>query len=137
VNESPPGPRSEGCELRLTPLVVQSFDSCLTAAPPSSSDAGSDQSPERSDSAPATKDDIPGWPDELLINSANVPDCTLDSAATKSQLRLAALWMSNRFARHDDRMSTSMDRQVDAAANRCIVAKAWWCEPCHHCFMNP
>jgi hypothetical protein len=81
VKESPSLPRRERCEQRLTPLVVQFSDSRWTAAPhlPQAHDQNS--RPDQSDSATAAKDDIVGWPDEILIDFPDFPDCTLDSAA--------------------------------------------------------
>jgi hypothetical protein len=78
VKESPFFPRCERRELRLTPLVVQFSDSRWTTAPrlPQASDQASRS--DQSDSTPPAKDDIVGWPDELLIDSANLPDRTLD-----------------------------------------------------------
>jgi len=95
VEEPPSLPRCERCELRLTPLVVQSSDSRWTAAPRLPQAPDRTRHPDRPDSATPARDDIVGWPDELLIDSVDVPDRTLDSAANKSQFLLAVLWMSN------------------------------------------
>jgi hypothetical protein len=81
VKETPPLPRCVFCGLRPTPLVVQSSDSRWKAAPHLPQAPDHTNHPDRSDSAPPAKDDIVGWPDEILIDFANVPDRALDSAA--------------------------------------------------------
>jgi hypothetical protein len=81
VKESPSLPRCERCEMRLTPLVVQLSDARWAAAPQLLQSPGQTSRPDQSDSAPLAKDDdIVGWPDELLIDFPDFPDCTLDSA---------------------------------------------------------
>ena len=78
VKEPPTLPRCERCELRLTPQVVQSSDSRRTAAPHLPQAPDQTRLPDQSDPQPTAKDDIVGWPDELLIDSANVTNRTLD-----------------------------------------------------------
>jgi hypothetical protein len=77
LKEPPSLPRRESCDLRLTPLVVQPSDSRWTAAP-----RRPDQTsrPDRNDAVRPVppKDDILGWPDELLIDFPDFPDCTPD-----------------------------------------------------------
>jgi hypothetical protein len=81
VKESPAFPKCERCELRLTPLVVQVSDSRWTAAPHLPQAPNQTSRPDKSDSVQPTNDDTVGWPDELLIDFPDFPDCTLDSAA--------------------------------------------------------
>jgi hypothetical protein len=83
VKEPPSLPRCERCDLRLTPLVVQSSDSRWTAAPHTQVPDQTSR-PDRADAVrPAVppKDDIVGWPDELHIDFPDFPDRTLDSKA--------------------------------------------------------
>jgi hypothetical protein len=70
--------------MRLTLLVVQFSDAGWTAAPHLAQAPGQTSRPDQSDSALPAKDDIVGWPDELLIDFPDFPDCTLDSAAARS-----------------------------------------------------
>jgi hypothetical protein len=84
VKESPSFPRRERRELRLTSLVVQFSDSRWTTAPHLPQAPDQTSSPSRPDSAPPAKDDIVGWPDEILIDFPDFPDCTLDSAAANN-----------------------------------------------------
>jgi hypothetical protein len=84
--------RREKCDLWLTPLAVQFSDFGWTAAPhlPQSPDPAIPLG--RTDAAqPAfpPRDDVVGWPDELLIDFPDFPDCTLDAiAAFRTRLRL-------------------------------------------------
>jgi hypothetical protein len=56
-------------------------DKCLTRRYTNIPLGTKDRSGHQSDSAPLAKDDdIVGWPDELLIDFPDFPDCTLDSA---------------------------------------------------------
>ena len=78
MKESPYLPRCERCELRLTPLVVQSSNSRWTAAPylPQALDqTGRSDRSEAVRPAVPPKDDIVGWPDELLIDFPDYSDC--------------------------------------------------------------
>ena len=81
MKESPSLPRRERYELWLTPLVVQPSDARWTAARHLPQTPDQANHPDQSDSASRAKDDIVGWPDEILIDFANRPDRTLDSAA--------------------------------------------------------
>lgn len=81
MKEPPSLPRCERCELRLTPQVVQSSDSRRTAAPCRPQVLDQTSRSDRSEAVrPAVppKDDIIGWPDELLIDFPDFPDCALD-----------------------------------------------------------
>ena len=84
--------RRETCDLWLTPLAVQFSDFRWTAAPhlPQSPDQAIPRG--RTDAAqPAVppRDDVVGWPDGLLIDFPDFPDCTLDAiAASRTRLRL-------------------------------------------------
>jgi hypothetical protein len=87
--KSPSLPRFERRDLRLAPLVVQSSDTRWTAAPHRPHEPDQSSRPDRPDAArPAAppEDDIVGWPDELLIDFPDFPDCTLDSAADTPRL---------------------------------------------------
>jgi|HubBroStandDraft_1064217.scaffolds.fasta_scaffold626457_1 hypothetical protein len=72
-------------DLRPTPPALRSSNFHWMTAPqlPQTPDQAS--RPDRTDSAalPAapSKDDIVGWPDEILIDFSDFPDCILDSAA--------------------------------------------------------
>jgi hypothetical protein len=82
VKESPPLLWSEKYDLRLTPLVVQFSNTCWTAAPHLPQAPDQAVPPGRTDAIRAAippRNDILGWPDELLIDFPDFPDCTLDS----------------------------------------------------------
>ena len=84
MKELPSLPRSEWCDLRLTPLVVQPSDSRWTAVPhlPQAPDQTSRlESSEAVRPAVPPENDIVGWPDELFIDFPDFPDCALDSVA--------------------------------------------------------
>jgi hypothetical protein len=74
VKETPPLPRYVCCHPRPTPLVVQFSDSRWTTAPHLPQPPDQPRLPDQADSAPPAKDDIVGWPDEILIDFANVPN---------------------------------------------------------------
>jgi hypothetical protein len=87
VKESPSLPRLERRDLWLTPLVVQFSDFRWTAAPPLPHEpdrAGRQDKATAGRPAVPPRDDIVGWPDELLIEFPDFPDCTLDSVADTS-----------------------------------------------------
>jgi hypothetical protein len=78
VKERPSLPRRESRGLRLTPLVVQSSDSRWTAAPHRHQIPDQISRPDRPNAiGPAVppKDDLVGWPEELLIDFPDSPDC--------------------------------------------------------------
>jgi hypothetical protein len=83
LKKTPTLPRCERCDLRLIPLVVQSSDFRWTAAPHRQvpDQTGRPDRPDAVRPAVPPKDDIVGWPDELLINFPDFPDCILDSVA--------------------------------------------------------
>ena len=83
MKKTPILPRCERCDLRLIPLVVQSSDFRWTAAPHRQvpDQTGRPDRPDAVRPAVPPKDDIVGWPDELLINFPDFPDCILDSVA--------------------------------------------------------
>jgi hypothetical protein len=113
-------PRCERRELRLTPLV-QSFNSRWTAAPPFPQALGQTDRPRQPDSAPLVKDDIVGWPYELLVESANLPDRTLDSAANTRYPELKAPRDSvNGYSSYDSPVDTEV-----RSSKRVGAALAW------------
>ena len=84
LKEPPSHPRCERCDLQLTPLVVQSSDFRWATAPHLRQVPDQTSRPDRTDAVRpvvAPKDDIVGWPDELLIDFPDFPDCTLDTVA--------------------------------------------------------
>ena len=81
MKERPSLPRRESRGLRLTLLVVQSSGSRWTAAPHRHKKPDQISRPDRLNATcPAVppKDDIVGWPEELLIDFPDSPDCALD-----------------------------------------------------------
>jgi hypothetical protein len=83
--------RPEKWDLWLTPLAVQFSDFRWTVAPhlPQSPDHAIP--PGRTDAAePAVppRDDVVGWPDELLIDLPDFPDCTLDATGCTETMNI-------------------------------------------------
>jgi hypothetical protein len=76
LKEPPSLSPCEPCDLRLTPLVVQSSDSRGTAAALCLNQSTHTDRPDAVRPAVPPNDDIVGWPDELLIafaHSLNAP----------------------------------------------------------------
>jgi hypothetical protein len=85
VKESPSLPRRKKYDVRLTPLVVQSSNSCRAAAPHLSEAPDQAVPPGRTDAARTAvppKDDIVGWPGEMPVEPPDFADFPLDSSAS-------------------------------------------------------